>query len=92
MAPRGPRLHKATQGPAEVGSGGRGGPRARGQPPKGQQSSHRAERGAAVWDRGSGLGSGSDMGPGNLETPVLAFMYRPRINNGEQLSREYAVS
>lgn len=54
--PRGPRLHKATQGPAISGQGAT---------PQGQQSSLRAKPNAAVREGGSDLGSGSDMG---LET------------------------
>lgn len=34
----------------------------------------------------SDLGSGSDMGLESLRPPGFAFMYRPHINNGEQLS------
>ncbi len=60
MAPRGLRLHKATQGTVE--GGGDLGP---GGSPQGQESSLRAEPSVAVWKGGSDLGSGSDMG---LET------------------------
>lgn len=66
MAPQGLRLHKATQGPARGGGGWTSG---QGADLKASSCPLRAEFGAAVWEGGSDLGSGSDMGLETLRPP-----------------------